>query len=85
MKITRLTTFLVPPRWLFVRVDTEENLGQRYHVRVARRLVILLVPAEREIVAALRKDPGGNASSYPAARVAPAGSVRWFFDRGAVG
>lgn len=27
MKITRLTTFLVPPRWLFVRVDTDEGLS----------------------------------------------------------
>ena len=27
MKITRLTTFLVPPRWLFVRIDTDEGIG----------------------------------------------------------
>jgi galactonate dehydratase len=27
MKITRLTTFLVPPRWLFVRVDTDEGIS----------------------------------------------------------
>ncbi|MGH8147916.1 MAG: galactonate dehydratase, partial [Rhodanobacteraceae bacterium] len=23
MKITRLTTFKVPPRWLFLRIDTD--------------------------------------------------------------
>lgn len=27
MKITRLTTFLVPPRWLFVRIDTDEGFS----------------------------------------------------------
>ncbi|RDS79444.1 galactonate dehydratase [Dyella monticola] len=27
MKITRLTTFLVPPRWLFVRIDTDEGVS----------------------------------------------------------
>jgi galactonate dehydratase len=27
MKITRLTTFLVPPRWLFVRIDTDEGIS----------------------------------------------------------
>lgn len=27
MKITALTTFLVPPRWLFVRVDTDEGIS----------------------------------------------------------
>ncbi|HEX7339817.1 MAG TPA: galactonate dehydratase [Rhodanobacteraceae bacterium] len=27
MKITKLTTFLVPPRWLFVRVDTDEGIS----------------------------------------------------------
>jgi galactonate dehydratase len=27
MKITRLTTFLVPPRWLFVRVDTDAGIS----------------------------------------------------------
>ena len=26
MKITRLTTFLVPPRWLFLRVDTDAGI-----------------------------------------------------------
>ena len=26
MKITRLTTFLVPPRWLFLRIDTDAGL-----------------------------------------------------------
>jgi 6-phosphogluconolactonase len=41
-------------------------------------------PDKKEIVAALRKDPGGIRSSYPAARVAPPAGVRWFFDRAAV-
>lgn len=27
MKITRLTTFLVPPRWLFVRIDTDQGIS----------------------------------------------------------
>ena len=27
MKITRLTTFLVPPRWLFVRIDTDAGIS----------------------------------------------------------
>ena len=27
MKITRLTTFLVPPRWLFLKVDTDEGIA----------------------------------------------------------
>ena len=27
MKITRLNTFLVPPRWLFLRVDTDEGVS----------------------------------------------------------
>ncbi len=27
MKITRLTTFLVPPRWCFVRIDTDEGIS----------------------------------------------------------
>ncbi len=26
MKITRLTTYLVPPRWLFLKIDTEEGI-----------------------------------------------------------
>ena len=26
MKITKLTTFIVPPRWLFLKVDTDEGL-----------------------------------------------------------
>ena len=26
MKITRLTTFLVPPRWLFLKIDTDEGI-----------------------------------------------------------
>jgi len=26
MKITKLTTYLVPPRWLFLRVDTDEGI-----------------------------------------------------------
>lgn len=26
MKIARIETFLVPPRWLFVRVETDEGL-----------------------------------------------------------
>jgi len=26
MKITRLTTFVVPPRWLFLRIDTDEGI-----------------------------------------------------------
>lgn len=27
MKITQLTTFLVPPRWCFVRIDTDEGIS----------------------------------------------------------
>jgi galactonate dehydratase len=27
MKITRLTTYLVPPRWLFVRIDTDADIS----------------------------------------------------------
>jgi galactonate dehydratase len=27
MKITKLTTFMVPPRWLFLRIDTDEGLS----------------------------------------------------------
>jgi galactonate dehydratase len=27
MKITRLTTYLVPPRWLFVRIDTDAGIS----------------------------------------------------------
>jgi galactonate dehydratase len=27
MKITRLTTFLVPPRWLFLRIDTDAGIS----------------------------------------------------------
>ncbi len=27
MKITNLTTFLVPPRWLFLRIDTDEGIS----------------------------------------------------------
>ncbi len=27
MKITRLTTFQVPPRWLFLRIDTDEGIS----------------------------------------------------------
>ena len=26
MKITKLTTFLVPPRWLFLKIDTDEGI-----------------------------------------------------------
>jgi 6-phosphogluconolactonase len=42
-------------------------------------------PDKREIVAMLRKDPGGSTSQYPAARIAPPAGVRWFFDRAAAG
>ncbi len=27
MKITKLTTFLVPPRWLFLKIDTDEGIA----------------------------------------------------------
>jgi galactonate dehydratase len=27
MKITKLTTFIVPPRWMFVKVETDEGLS----------------------------------------------------------
>jgi galactonate dehydratase len=27
MKITKLTTFVVPPRWLFLRIDTDEGIA----------------------------------------------------------
>ena len=27
MKITKLTTFLVPPRWLFLRIDTDSGIS----------------------------------------------------------
>ena len=27
MKITMLTTFLVPPRWLFLKIDTDEGIS----------------------------------------------------------
>ena len=27
MKITKLTTFLVPPRWLFLKIDTDEGIS----------------------------------------------------------
>ncbi len=26
MKITKLTTFIVPPRWLFLKVETDEGV-----------------------------------------------------------
>ena len=26
MKITRLTTFVVPPRWLFLKIETDEGI-----------------------------------------------------------
>jgi galactonate dehydratase len=26
MKIDRLTTYLVPPRWLFLRIDTDDGV-----------------------------------------------------------
>ena len=26
MKITRLTTYIVPPRWLFLKIETDEGL-----------------------------------------------------------
>ena len=27
MKITKLTTFIVPPRWCFLRIDTDEGIA----------------------------------------------------------
>lgn len=27
MKITKLTTYLVPPRWLFLKIDTDEGVS----------------------------------------------------------
>lgn len=27
MKITKLTTYIVPPRWLFVKVETDEGIS----------------------------------------------------------
>ena len=39
---------------------------------------------KREIVGALRRDPEGGASQYPAARIRPAGGVKWFFDQAAI-
>jgi L-alanine-DL-glutamate epimerase-like enolase superfamily enzyme len=33
MKITRLTSYLVPPRWLFLKIETDEGLvgwGERH-------------------------------------------------------
>ncbi len=26
MKITKLTTYIVPPRWLFLKVETDEGI-----------------------------------------------------------
>ncbi len=33
MKITKLTTFLVPPRWCFLRIDTDAGHGMGKPVR----------------------------------------------------
>lgn len=38
---------------------------------------------KRQIVSALRDEPGGRPSQYPAARVRPPGPVIWFLDRAA--
>ena len=27
MKITKLTTFLVPPRWLFLKIETDDGIA----------------------------------------------------------
>ena len=27
MKITRLSTFLVPPRWLFLKIETDDGIS----------------------------------------------------------
>ena len=27
MKITKLSTFIVPPRWLFLKIDTDEGIS----------------------------------------------------------
>ena len=40
---------------------------------------------KREIVAALKSEPDGQASQYPAAQIRPPGGVRWFFDQAAAG
>jgi 6-phosphogluconolactonase len=40
---------------------------------------------KREIVDALRAEPDGQPSQYPAARIRPADGVRWFFDQAAAG
>ncbi len=39
---------------------------------------------KREIVAALKNEPDGQTSQYPAAQIRPAGGVRWFFDQAAI-
>jgi 6-phosphogluconolactonase len=40
---------------------------------------------KREIVEALKSEPEGQPSQYPAARIQPAGGVLWFFDQAAAG
>ena len=50
----------------------------------ARNTFFLVSGADkREIVGTLRKDPGGPASVYPAARIQPPAGLKWFFDRAA--
>ena len=31
MKITKLTTYMVPPRWLFLKIDTDEGISGEGH------------------------------------------------------
>jgi 6-phosphogluconolactonase len=40
---------------------------------------------KRQILAALRAEPDGKSSQYPAARLSPDGPVVWFLDRAAAG
>ena len=45
MKITRLTTFIVPPRWCFLKIETDEGITGWGEVDSAPTVVKAIVDA----------------------------------------
>jgi 6-phosphogluconolactonase len=77
-------------RWVVnvnVPAEPPTRLTMTYAVLNLGANVFFLVEGveKQKIIQALRDDPGGESSEYPALRVQPAGRLAWFMDAAAAG
>lgn len=77
-------------RWVVnvnVPAEPPTRLTMTYAVlNIGANVFFLVEGAEKQkIIQALREDPGGASSEYPALRVQPSGRLTWFMDAAAAG